>query len=208
MKPLILGMGPSRLYPTDAWHPDALSTANLCRIITGTASAWTVVQDHFETADLNERWHWVEGLGDSIHPDEAEKTLRDLISKGALRGGRKTFLLGEQVTDFVFSFFRRADSLLSKNAWRRLRKCSAVRLRTDDDEARTGMALSYYDFGATPVWHPRILLDSEVRMPPDWKQRMMSALRAAGGLPPMKFSRPQHPDAEKRTPVGPQLPVW
>lgn len=209
MRPLILGMGPNRSHPADPWHPKALTTANLCRLITGMSANWAEVECHFELADLNRHWHWVEGLGDSIQPHEAEGTLRALIASGALRGGRKTFLLGEQVTNFVFAFLRRVDSPLVRDAWRKLPKCSGLRLRTDDAEARIGARLGYYDFVAIPVWHPRILLDREVRMPPGWQQRMMNTMRAAGGLSPAKFKQSQGPvlAGEKRSPGDRQFPI-
>ncbi|XJJ66270.1 hypothetical protein WBP07_12455 [Novosphingobium sp. BL-8A] len=188
MKPLILGMGPCRSYPSDAWHPEALSTANLSRLIMGSTAKWPMVEHHFDLSDLNKRWYRVEGAGDAILPDEAEATLRALVASGGLRGGRKAFLLGEQVTDFVFSFLRRPDHVLAANAWRTLPKGIGVRLRTSDPEARIGAMSGFYDFLAIPVWHPRILLDSEIRMPPGWQQKMMTVMRAAAGLPPMKFS--------------------
>ena len=120
-------------------------------------------------------------------------TMKTLISNKLLRGGRKAFLLGEQVTNFVCGFLRGANSALAEDAWRKLPKCVGHRLRTDDTDARIGAAAGYYDFVAIPVWHPRILLDPEIRMPPGWRQRMMNAMRAASGLPPMKFKQPQHP---------------
>ena len=208
MKPLILGMGPNRSHPADPWHPSALSTANLCRLIMGTAANRSEVERHFEIADLNQRWHWVEGLGDSIQPHEAKETLRVLIANGALRGGRKTFLLGEQVTNFLFAFLRRTDGSLARDAWRKLSKCSGLRLRTDDAEARIEARLGYYDFVAIPVWHPRILLDRDARMPPGWQQRMMNTMRAAGGLSPARFKRSQYqlPAGEKTSPTDLQFP--
>lgn len=209
MKPLILGMGPNRSHPADPWHPNALSTANLCRLITGIAGNWAEVDRHFEIADLSRQWHWVEGRGDAIQPHEAEGTLGVLIAQGGLRGGRKAFLLGEQVTNFLFAFLRRPDSPLAQNAWHRLPKCSGLRLRTDDAEARIGAKFGFYDFVAIPVWHPRILLDSNVRMPPGWQQQMMSAMRAAGGLPPAKFKRPEARalTGEQRSPSDRQFPI-
>jgi len=104
MKPLIIGMGPNRAHPTEAWHRKAQSTTNLCQVITGTTMCWSTVERHFDLIDLNQRWHWIEGLGDSVHPDEAESTLKALIARGLLRGGRKAFLLGEQVTNFVLGW--------------------------------------------------------------------------------------------------------
>jgi hypothetical protein len=189
MKPLILGMGPSRLYPVDAWHPEALSTINLCRLILGAATSLPAVKHHFEVIDLNKRWFWIEGKGDCIEPNEAEETLKLLIKNGELRSGRKAFLLGEQVTDFVFASLRRTECIFSKNAWRNLQKCEGVRLCTDDREARIGAAAGFYDFVAIPVWHPRILMDQAVQMPPGWQQRMMNAMRSAAKLSPFKFSR-------------------
>ena len=210
MKPLILGMGPNRSHPADPWHPNALSTANLRRLIMGNAADRAEVERHLEIADLNQHWHWVEGLGDSIQPNEAEGTLRALIAGGALRGGRKTFLLGEQVTNFLFAFLRRTDSSLARDAWRKLPKCSRQRLCTDDAEARIGARLGYYDFVAIPVWHPRILQDRDVQMPPGWQQRMMNTIRAAGGLSPARFKR--SPDqvlaGEKRSRVDPPFPFY
>lgn len=212
MKPLICGMGPSRLYETDPWHPKALSTVNLCRLITGTASGWGSVERHFDMIDLNASWYWLEGVGDAIQPDEAEATLRALITRGGLRGGRKMFLLGEQVTNFVFGFLRCDESSLVANAWRSLPKCAGVRLRTDDCDARSSSAIGYYDFTVIPLWHPRILLNEHVKMPPGWQQRMMNAMRSAGGLPPMKFNRTSSGDScaggWERNPNGLQLPIW
>ncbi|WP_132388658.1 hypothetical protein [Novosphingobium sp. PhB165] len=145
------------------------------------------MEAYFDVIDLNEHWHRADGAGDVVHPVEAEVTLKTLVSSGGLRGGRKVFLLGEQVTNFMFASLRQVDSALAVDAWRKLPKCVGYRLRTDNDEARIGAVAGYYDFVAIPAWHPRILLDPEVRMPPGWQQKMMNAMRGAANLSPMKF---------------------
>src|SRR5262245_59318874 len=117
MKPLIIGMGPSPSYPSQPWHPQAVSTKNLCWLITGNPAAWPEVERSYEVIDLNKHWHRLEGIGDSVQVSEAKETLTNLIENGALRGGRKTFLLGEQVTNFVFEFLRRPGSALVEDAW-------------------------------------------------------------------------------------------
>jgi hypothetical protein len=202
--------GTKPIAPRRCLDPNALSTANLCRLITGSATSWSEIERHFEITDLNKHWHWIEGLGDSVKPSEAEETLHALIANGSLRSGRKMFLLGEQVTNFVFARLRRAGSPLARDAWRRLPKCAGLRLCTDDAEARIETSVAYYDFVAIPVWHPRILLDHQVRMPPGWQQRMMNTMRAAGGLSPTRFrqSRRPGPDCEKRSPADPRSPIW
>lgn len=211
MKPLVIGMGPTRSHPADAWHPEALSTANLCHLIMGPPARWPTVQSHFEVIDLNKRWYRIEGSpGDSLRTEDAEETLRALTTAGSLRGGRKAFLLGEQVTNFVLAFLQRSDSLLATDAWRKLPKCVGRRLRAGDPDASIGRVQGYYDFIAIPLWHPRILTTQEIRMPPGWQQRMMNALRAAAELKSMRFKPMQRPapaDCGKRDPVDQRSPI-
>src|SRR5580693_4331438 len=190
MKPLIIGMGPARSHPTEAWHPAALSTQNLCHLILGDSSKRPVLDDHFEVINLNQNWHREEGSAwDSILPSEAEKTLRGLLAAKKLRGGRKAFLLGEQVTNFVFGFLRRRDCALALEGWRRLPKCVGHRLCIEDEDASVGKSLGYYDFVAIPVWHPRTVTTLEVKMPPGWQKKMAIALRSAGRVKSVKFKK-------------------
>ena len=93
-------------------------------------------------------------------------TVKSLIANGALRSGRKVIFLGEQVTNFVLASLRRPDGVVGDNAWRALKKCTSYPLRADDEDARAGGFAGFYDFLAVPVWHPRILDDEKVRMPP------------------------------------------
>jgi hypothetical protein len=177
----------------------------------GASANWAAVKSHFEVIDLNEQWYRAEGSsGDSVRTSEAEETLRTLTVAGSLRCGRKAFLLGEQVTNFVLTFLRRPESSLATEAWRKLAKCAGYRLRANDTEASVGKVRGYYDFVAIPVWHPRILNAPEIRMPPGWQQRMMNALRAGAGLKQMKFSQRRHSDlldCGKRDPVYQRFPV-
>jgi hypothetical protein len=191
MKPLIIGMGPAKSHPAVAWHPAARSTANLCYLISGDFSKRSILENHFTAIDLNQNWHReARSAWDSIWANDAEETLRTLISAKELRGGRKAFLLGEQVTNFVFGFMRRKGCALAEQGWHQLPKCAGYRLCIEDEEASVGKSLGYYDFVAIPVWHPRILTTLETKMPPGWQQRMMNTLRSASGLPSMKFRKP------------------
>jgi hypothetical protein len=213
MKPLIIGMGPAKSHPTNAWHPAAVSTANLCYLISGDPSKLSMLESHFKAIDLNQNWHREEGHDwDSIWENDAKETLRMLIAAQELGRGRKVFLLGEQVTNFTFGFLRRKDCTLAVQGWRQLAKCLGYRLCIQDKEASVGKSLGYYDFVAIPVWHPRILTTLEAKMPPGWQQKMMNALRSAGGLQPMKFKRPHSQNLlqrrEKTTPADQQFPIW
>jgi hypothetical protein len=213
MKPLIIGMGPAKSYPTGAWHPAAVSTANLCYLISGDPSKRSILDDHFNVINLNQNWRREEGAAwDAILASDAEETLRALIAAKMLRGGRKAFLLGEQVTNFVFGFLRRKDCALALDGWRLLSKCVGHRLCTEDKAASVGKSPGYYDFVAIPVWHPRMLTTSEAKMPPGWQQKMMTALRSAGGLKPMKFKKPHQQSldlqrCERTIPADRQFPV-
>jgi hypothetical protein len=186
-------MGPAKSYPTDAWHPSAVSTANLCYLISGDPLKRSMLDSHYVTVDLNQNWHREEGSAwDSILANDAEVMLRTLIADRELRGGRKVFLLGELVTNFTFGFLRRKDCPLAQYGWRQLAKCIGYRLCIKDKEASVGKSLAYYDFVAIPVWHPRTLTTAEIKMPPGWQQKMMNALRSAGGLQAMKFKKPHY----------------
>lgn len=197
MKPLIIGMGPARSHPDDAWHPSAISTINLCYLIAGNFAEPSAIDRHFDAIDLNRRWHREPGSAfDSVLVGDAEQTLRSLIASGQLRSARKVFLLGEQVTDFVFASLRHEDCPLVRASWRQLPKCVGYRLGTADEDARIGQSRGYYDFVAIPMWHPRALSVPEGRMPRGWQQRAINAFRSAAGLQPVKLSarRPTHLD--------------
>lgn len=180
-------MGPSRWYPNDPWHPNAVSTANLCRLALGPGTDKAALEQHFELIDLNTHWHSIEGQGDVIAANEAKMTVQRLISNGALVSRRKTFTLGAQVTNFIFSSLRTSECRLSIDAWTMLQKCTQMRLRSDDDDARFGFLRGPYDFIVTPVWHPRILLNAKACAPPGWRQNMMNVIRLAASLPPKTF---------------------
>lgn len=189
-KPLIIGMGPAQPYPGDAWHPLSPSTANLSYLIVGDFLGWPTVEDHFDAINLNRFWHRPDAQDrDDILASHARETLKAHAQAGGLMD-RPVFLLGEKVTNFVFSFLRDSASPLGGDAWRHLPKCAGHRLCIDDREARRDERTGYYDCVAMPVWHPRNVTAPGFRMPHRWQQRMSDALRSAAGLPSLPFVAP------------------
>lgn len=190
MKPLIIGMGPAAPYPTDAWHPLSPSTANLAYLILGDFLGWPTVEDHFDAINLNRLWHRRDGTRDAILPSHAKETLRAHGEAEGLTHGRPVFLLGQEVTNFVFGFLRDRRSALAVDAWKQLDKCVGHRLCIQDPDARRDEPAGFYDIVAVPVWHPRNLTAARARLPSGWQQRMMNTLRSAGGLSAAAFVPP------------------
>lgn len=191
MRPLIIGMGPAKVYPTDAWHPLSPSTANLSYLIVGDYLGWPMVEDHFDAVNLNRNWYHDDQMNeDTILPSDGEETLKTRAQAGDLNGGRLVFLLGKKVTDFVFNFLRSNDSTLAGNAWNQLPRCKGYHLCIEDRDARVDKPTGYYNFTAIPLWHPRNLTAPGARMPSGWQQQMSNTLRSAAGLTERSFVPP------------------
>ena len=144
-KPLIIGMGPNKDYPSLAWHPNAVSTANLCFLAFGKWAALDDLEKHFNLRNLNNSYYKVGG-SDEVNPTEAPRALYDWLKTGALSERRDVVLLGKAVTHFVSHYLLCSDL--------RFAPLSSFDIKGKIQDASTLDNRLPYHFTAHVLWHP------------------------------------------------------
>lgn len=184
MKPLILGMAPASEYPVDSWHPLSPSTANLAYLCFGAVSEWRLLEELFDTSNLNNSRHVDVSGRDTVEKNEANKKLTVLVDKGFLRSGRPVVALGRKVTSLVNDFFQPREPIVLKDY-----QGNSYPITLDNSNPNTKFT-SGWDFVLRPTWHPSNLTRQKCWLPLGWEQRAMDTLREAARLSPMKYQKP------------------